>query len=66
MAGKGGKTVKLREATWTRAQVLAPLLETNEDLRHALGGEIKAADVLRIAVERGLEALERERGNEPR
>ncbi len=61
MATPKPKTLKIRGPAWERAEKLAPHLSENGDLRHALGGSIKASDVLRIAVERGLEALERER-----
>lgn len=55
-----GKTVKFKPSTWTRADALVHYLSQNEDLKHALGGVIGPADVLRIAVERGLAAIEHE------
>lgn len=52
------RPLRLRRAVWVRADRLAKLLAQNQELRLALGGEVTGPDVLRIAVERGLEDLE--------
>ena len=52
------RPLRLRRAVWDRAAHLARILASNHELRLALGGAVESPDVLRIAVERGLEDLE--------
>ena len=58
------QTLRLQPALLARAEALVPLLA--DDTRHAGLGNVTRSTVLRVALARGLDALEAEYGMAPR